>query len=171
MDNTLLAVFTGILAFAVLMQSVLFFLMYKSIRQLTAQIDGLSKDLLRHVGKVTASVEEAVASIKGIVETIRPVANKMADSADIVHQRVLDMNGFLGDVTDTAREEIAHIQDALHDATQRAHDAIGLLGENLLTPIHKINALARGIRVAFDVLCRRQKSSTRLPDQDDDIFI
>lgn len=171
MHDTLLVVFTGILAFAVLMQSVLFFLMYKSIRQLTVQIDSLGKDLLKHIGRVSAKVEETLTTIIGVAEVVKPVAQKLAESADIVHSRIVDIDNFLGEVTDKARLEIAGLQDALHEATQRAQDAIGTLRDNLVAPINKLNAITRAVRVAMDVLFRQRKSPSRLSAQDDEMFI
>ena len=64
MQETILIVFTGILAIAVLIQTILFFGMYRAIRQMTVWMDGMSKDLLRNVELVSSRVEEAVTAIR-----------------------------------------------------------------------------------------------------------
>jgi hypothetical protein len=173
-DNTVLvvlAVFTGILAFAVLMQSVLFFLMYKIMRQLTAQIDGLSKDLLKHVGRVSAKVEDTLTTITSVADMVKPVVEKLNESADIVHGRILDLNDFLGEVTEKARLEIAELKDAVHDAVQRAQDVIGVLRDNILTPINQINAIIHGVRMAMDVLFRRRKKPAPQSSIEDSLLL
>ena len=171
MHDTLLVIFTGILAFAVLAQSILFFLMYKIIRQLTVQIDGLSKDLLKHVGRVSAKVEETLATITSVAEVVKPVVQKLNESAEIVHGRILDLNEFLGEITDKARLEITELQDAVHEAIQRAEEAISILRDKLLTPIHQINAITMAIRAAMDVLFRKQKKPSSPSSIEGDLFL
>jgi hypothetical protein len=171
MHDTMLVVFTGILAFAVLAQSVLFFLMYKTIRQLTVQIDGLSKDLLRHIGRVSAKVEDTLATITSVAEVVKPVVQKLNESAEIVHGRILDLNDFLGEVTDKARLEIAELQDAVHEAVQRAQEAISILRDNLLGPIHQINAVTQAIRAAMDMLFQKRKKPSSPSSMEDELFL
>jgi hypothetical protein len=168
MHETLLLVFTGILAFAVLAQSILFFLLYKRISQLTVQIDGLGKDLLRHVGRVSAKIEDTLATIMSVAEVVKPVVQKLNESAEIVHERILDLNDFLGEVTDKARLEITELQEAVHDAVQRAQEAISILSSSLLTPLHKINAISRAVRAAMEMLFRKRNKSSSI---EDDLFL
>jgi methyl-accepting chemotaxis protein len=171
MHDTLLVIFTGILAFAVLAQSILFFLLYKIIRQLTVQVDGLSKDLLKHIGRVSAKVEATLATITSVAEVVKPVVQKLNESADIVHGRILELNDFLGEVTDKARFEIAELQDSVHDAVQRAQEAISSLRDNLLGPIHQVNAITRAIRAAMDMLFRKRKTPSSKTSLEDDLFL
>jgi len=65
-QEILLAVFTGILAFAVLMQTLIFFRMYKTFRRLAERIDGISQGLLKNADKVTVKAEETLDIIQDI---------------------------------------------------------------------------------------------------------
>lgn len=171
MHETLLVVFTGILAFAVLVQSILFFLLYKRISQLTVQIDELGKELLRHVGRVSAKIEDTLAAITSVAEAVKPVVQKLNESAVIVHERILDLNDFLGEVTDKARLEITELQEAVHDALQRAQEVISILRDNLLAPIHKINAITRAVRAAMDMLFRKRNKPSSSSSVENDLFL
>jgi len=165
-DNTLLVVFIGILAFAVLMQSVLFFLMYLSIRRLTGQIRKLSKDLRERIGNMTVKVESTLSAITEVTETIKPVAKKLSESTDMIHARIVDINGFVKEMTSGARREMAGIQETLHGI----QGVFGVLSENLLVPLNKVNALTKAVRVAFEVFFRRRKKQITEASRDDDIF-
>ena len=171
MDNTLLIIFIGILACAVLTQSILFFLMYKSIRQLSDRMDGLSKDLLRHVQAITGNVEAVLVTVKGVAEVVKPIAQKLSDSVDVVHERIMDLDRFLGEMSDTARFEIARIQDTVHNATQRVQEAIDTVRDGILAPINQVTAITQALRVALDVLFRNRKRSSRIAAQDEELFI
>lgn len=155
MTDTLLAVFTGLLAIAILTQSILFLLTFLGLRK-------LAKDLLPQIQKLTEKTEEALTEIKDIAENIRPVARKLADSADIIHDRVVEVDGFVGEMLEKSRREIAGIESALHDVTQRIREAISILSDTILIPVGRINALTKAIRVGVGVLFqRREKEKTK----------
>ena len=149
MTDTLLAVFTGILTIAVLMQSVLFLLTFLSLRKLT-------KDLLPQIQKLAEKTEATFAEIRDIAETIRPVAQKLADSAEIIHDRVVEVDGFLGEIVEKSRREIAGIESTLHVVTKQVQDSISILSGSVLMPINRINALTKAVQVAVGVLFRRR---------------
>jgi len=150
MTDTLLAVFTGILALAILMQSVLFLLTFLSLRQ-------LSKDLLPHIKRLTEKTEATLAVITDVSESIRPVARKLADSAEIIHDRVVEVDVFLEEVVEKSRREIAGIEDTLHDVTQRIRDTVNILSDSVLMPITRMTALTKAVRAAVGVLFRRRE--------------
>ena len=149
MTDTLLAVFTGVLAFAVVMQSVFLFLMFRGIRR-------VSSDVLPQIQKLTEKTEEALTAINDIAETIRPVTRNLADSTAIVHNRVVEIDGFLEEIMEKSRREIIVIEDTLHDVTRRLRDAVYMLIDGVVLPVSRINALARGISAAAGVLFRRR---------------
>jgi len=163
MTNTLLAVFTGILAFAVLMQSVLFLLTFLNIRK-------LAREMIPQVLKLTEKMEETLAEIGGITESIGPVARKLAESAEIIHGRVVDVDGLLGEVIEKSRREIADIEDMLNAVTRRIRDSMNTLGGNILMPVHRINALVKGLRVAAGTLFSRHEKEKADEGASDDVF-
>jgi len=171
MHDTLLMVFTGILAVAVLMQSFIFFGIYRSIRQMTVWMDGLGKDLLRNVEVISAKVDESLATIRSIAEGIKPIKEKLADTTEIVHRRVTDLDDFLSEATRAARLEILRIQDIIHTATHRASETMELLHTSILAPLSEISAITRAIRVGIDVLFRRRKNLSGTSAQDEEMFI
>ncbi len=171
MHDTLLMVFTGVLAFAVLMQSLLFFGMYLSIRKMTVLMDSLGKDLLKNVEVISSKVGEGLATIKGIAETLKPIGEKLADTTEIIHRRVTELDNFLAETTDTARLEILRIQDTIQFASRRAEEAVELLHRSVLAPVNEINAIASAIRVGLDVLFRRRRNPSGPSAQDGEMFI
>jgi hypothetical protein len=169
--DILLAVFTGILAIAVLIQTLLFFGIYRSIRQLTSWMDGFRKDVLRNVEAISGKVDEGLATIKGIAEGIRPIREKLAATTDIVHRRVTEVDDFLAEATKAARLEILRVQDAIESASEKVEQTLELLRRGVVIPLTEINAISRAIRVALDVLFRRRKNSSSTSPQDEEMFI
>ena len=79
--NTILAIFTGILAIAVLLQTILFFGIYRAIRELAGRMDGLSKDLLREIAAISSKVNEGVETIKEAGRGLKPITEKLGGEA------------------------------------------------------------------------------------------
>jgi methyl-accepting chemotaxis protein len=169
-QEIILLVFTGILAFAVLLQSLLFYGIYRAIRQMSGQIDGLSKDLLRNIAIISSKVDEGVETIKQMGQGLKPIKEKLASATDIIHRRVTDLDAFLAETTDSARLEFLRIRDKVQSASDRAEEILEMLHDSILLPVHEINAVARGIKTGIDVLFRRRRNPSTSA-QDEEMFI
>jgi hypothetical protein len=170
MHDTLLMIFTGILAIAILIQSIILFFIYKFIRQLAVRIDGLGNDLIRNAEVVTEKVNEGLVIIKDVVQDLKLITEKFADATDIVHKRVKDIDGLLEEITGSARLEILRVQETFHDASRRIQETIDILRNSIVAPLNEINAISRAIRVAIDVLFRRRKGRSEA-GLDEEMFI
>jgi len=169
--DQLLLVFTGVLAFAVFLQTVVFLLIYRSIRQLTAKMDSLGIDVLRNIEVVSDKVSDGLVAIKDVAEDLKPISEKLADTAEIVHHRVKEVDVFLAEAAGTARLEILRIQETLHDASRRARETIDMVRDSILGPLNEINAFTRAIRAAVDVLFRRRRAPSGASVLDEEMFI
>ena len=171
MHDTLLMVFTGVLAFAVLMQSLLFYGIYRSIHQITGWMDGMGKDLLKNVEVISAKVEEGLTTIKSIAEGLKPIEANLTHTTEIVHKRVLDIDHFLAEATGAARLEILQIQDAIHTASRRIEQTLEHLHNSITIPLNEAAAITRAIRIGLDVFLGRRKNPGRTTAQDEEMFI
>jgi methyl-accepting chemotaxis protein len=169
MDNTLLLVFTGILAVVVVIQTILFFGMYRAIRHMSVAVDRMGKDLLGHIQVVSGKVDEGVRAIKGIAEGFKPIRDKLEDTTDIIRNRVSELDGFIAEITDTARQEMHRIQDIVQSASEKVEETLELLRKSVLAPFNEINAISRAVRIAMDVLFRRHRKPGTV--QDEEMFI
>lgn len=166
-----LDVFTGILAVAVLMQAFLFFGIYRSIRQMTARIDSIGKDLLKNVEAVSAKVDEGLTNIKSIADRLKPISDNLTITTEIVQKKVAEIDAFVAEAIRAGQSEILRIQDTIQMVTDRTRETIELLHSGIQTPINEINAISRALRVAFDFLFRRRKGISNHSTQDEEMFI
>ena len=171
MQDILLMVFTGVLAVAVVIQTLLFFGIFRAIRRISAGMDGWGRDLLRNAEIISSKVEEGLTILKSTAESLKPITQNLVGTTQIVHNRVVDIDNFLAEATGTARLELARIRDTIQLASNRAEEAIGILRDNVLAPVNEINAIARAIRVGVDVLFRRRRNPSNASAQDEEMFI
>lgn len=170
MQDILLTVFTGILAVAVLLQTLLFFGIYRSIRQMNDWLGAWSRDMLQHAQSVSSRVEEGVATLKNTAESLKPITQNLVHATQIVHSRVVELDQFIGETTRTAQLEFMRIQDTFQLAMRRAEQAIETLRDSILAPINEASAVVRAVRTGVDVLFRRRRSPS-ISAQDDEMFI
>ena len=170
-QNTLLTIFIGVLAFAVLLQALLFFGIFRSIRQIKTWMDAAGKDLLRDIADCSAKIDEGLAVIKGVGEGMKSITTRLSDATEIVHRRVVDLDAFFAEATNTARLEILRVQDTIQSAVKRADDVLEQLQGSILAPINEVSAISRAIRAGFDVLFRRRRHFSDRSAQDEEMFI
>ena len=164
MHDTSMTIFIGILALAVLMQSVLLLLVFLYVRK-------AGESLLPAIRKISEKAETVLEKVSAIADDIRPITRTMADSADIVHGRITEIDGFLGEVMEKSRQEIVDIQETLHDITQHTREAINTLSDNVLMPINRINAITKAVKAAANVFFhRRDKTASDASQQDDNVY-
>jgi methyl-accepting chemotaxis protein len=169
--NALLMVFTGVLAVAILMQSIIFIGMYRYIRRMTAWMESVSEELLKNIDTVSAKAGEALATVKAVGEDLKPISEKLNSITEIVHNRIAALDAFLDDTTNRARLEILRIQDSIELASQRVGDTMNILQKSILAPVNEINAIARGISAGIDMFFRRKRNLSAVSHQDEEMFI
>ena len=171
MQNTLLMVFTGVLALAVVLQTLVFFAIYRTIRRISVWMDSCGRDLLRNAEVISSKVEEGLTTLKSTAESLKPITQNLVGATQIVHNRVVELDNFLAQATNTARLEIMRIQETIQLASRRFDETMDILRKSILAPIGEIGAIARAIRVSFDVLFRRRRNFSNTSAQDEEMFI
>lgn len=171
-QDILLTIFTGILAVAVLFQTLIFFGIFKAIRRLSDKMDGLSKDVLKNVEIVTEKTSETLTTIRDISNGFMPVKDKVVDAAEVLHTRVLKIDEFLEETTSAARSEVLEIKAKLESASERLDQMLEDMRRCILVPVNEISAIARGVRAGFDLLFRRRRNSSEVSSQEnEEMFI
>ena len=162
--ETWLTVFTGVVALALLLQSLAFVGLYRAVRNLSARVDVLSKNVMRDVNALTGDVSQVLATIKSVVEGIQ-------STSDIIRKRVIEVDFFIRQLTDTARLEVARIQDAVDTASREIEDTFELLHRSVIVPVREVTAIIRGLKTGLDFFLRRANSPSGASHLDEEMFI
>jgi hypothetical protein len=167
----LIAVFTGIAALALLFQSIAFLAMARSVRQISSRMDRLGADVSKAIGTVTTKAEELLSLVKGVVERIHTLENSLNATSAVIQKRVVELDSFLEETTDTARLQVLRVQAVVENISSRVEETFDRLHQSVLAPVNEITAIIRGIRVGLDFLQRHRKPPGRASHQDDEMFI
>ncbi|MBZ5494757.1 MAG: hypothetical protein LAP85_00015 [Acidobacteriia bacterium] len=169
--EVLLAVFTGLVALALLLQGFALLAILRKIRDLAARLDAVSTKLTKQVDSLTEQADSFLTVLKGTAEKVSAVQDNVTAISRIVHQRVLDVDAFINEATNAARLQIARLQDVIDTTSSRINETIDTLQTAIITPISEAQAVVRGIRSALDVLFGRRRSSSSRLHQDEELFI
>lgn len=170
-QDILLTIFTGILAVAVFFQTLIFLGIFRTFRRVTERMDEISRELLKNVEVVSDKMNETLATVTEIGNGLLPVKDKMVDAADIFHNRVVMIDDFLEETTNTARTEVLKMRDRLETAAERTEDLLEEIRSSIMVPVTEISAIVRGVRAGFDFLFRRRRNPPVAAHEDDEMFI
>jgi uncharacterized protein YoxC len=169
--TTWLTILTTLMAAALCVQVVALVGIWRTMRELYTRVDSVSKDLVRGVGTMSAEVSQAVTTIKSVAEGVHALSGRLSAVAEIVYNRVEEVDAFLKETTDSARLEIARIQDAVENASRQIEQTFDLLHRGIFVPVKEVSAVLRGFRAGLDFIFRKPKGPSSASPQDEEMFI
>jgi methyl-accepting chemotaxis protein len=174
MDPTLLillVLFIGIVAVSLLLQSLAFWGMYRSIRQLSVRIEKLAADLTKTTDSLSSRTEDVLKTVRNFVEKLQGMQANLTATTEIVQRRVVELDAFLEETTEAARRQVVRIQSVVENASMRVEDTFETLERRVLTPINEVSAIVTGLRTGLDVLLRKRRRPGTPSRQDEEMFI
>ena len=168
---TVLIVFTGIVALALLLQAFALLAISRKIRELSAQFDAVSAKLTKQIDALSVQADTFLTVLKTTAERVQAVQENVAAVSKVVHNRVVEMDAFLTEATDAARLQIAKFQDVIDTTSRRIEITIDTLQNAIVVPITEVQAVIRGVRTGLNVLFGWRHSSSRRSPQDEEMFI
>ena len=167
----LLALFTGIVAVSLFLQSLALLGIHRSIRNISGRIDKLSADIGRNADNVSSRASEVLAAIKAFTDRFHAMQDNLTGTSEIVQRRVVEIDAFLEETAQAARLQVARIHQTVDNASRRVEETFDILQSRVLAPINELNAVITGIRVGLDVLRGRRKRPVNPSQQDEEMFI
>ena len=131
----------------------------------------MGSKITKQVETLAAQAEGFIPPLKGILEKLNVLEDNIAGISKVAHERTLKVDAFIGEATDSARLQMAKLQDVIDTTSRRIDETITSLQEAVNAPLTEVQAIARGIRTAMDVLFGRRRSASNRSHQDEEMFI
>lgn len=165
-------IFTGIAATALLLQGIALLVIARKVRELSARLDAVSTKLTRQVDALAVQAEGFLEIAKDTAGKVHSVQENIATISKVLHDRVLDVDSFIAEVTNAARLQMARLQDILDTTAQRIDSTIDTIQTAIVAPVTEVQAVIRGIRTGINVLFGlRRGSGNRTHQEDEEMFI
>jgi uncharacterized protein YoxC len=171
-DNTWLTIFTGVVAISFLVQCIAFVFLARTVQRLAARVEELGKGLTRTAEAVSEKLEGFLSSMRTSAENLKTLQENLTATSEVIHKRVVSVDRFLSDATDSARLQIIRIQDTVDMACRRTEYAIDLLYHGVIRPVSEASAIMNGLKAGLAVLLRRvNPPAVSARREDEEMFI
>lgn len=169
--ETVLAVFTGIVAVAFVLQSIALIGIRNAMRRIHGRMDTMGADLQERLKTMTEGVNQLMEVLRPLAQDLRALEQRVVATSAVVHERVLETDAFLREVTNSARLQVARIQDLVDTISSQIEETFEIIHKGVLTPATEVSAFVRGLKVAVDFLLKGRRGPSPQPHQDEEMFI
>jgi len=148
MDNILIyiAVFIGLVALALVAQTVILFLAYRQIMAVLEQTHALTKEMVEHAHPILKNVEALSITIK---DTGTEVLNQISSVSRSFRSRVESVASFTDRIFNRFNRQIDHADRLLGSALDNVGKAGEVVKESIGRPKKEASALWVGVKTAL----------------------
>jgi len=163
-QNTLLVIFVGISAVALVIQAGMLYGTYKASRAVQESIVPL-------VPKIEALVVSSRAAIDENRVKVAEITAKANEILDTVHRQMKNVEGILNDASSKTRRQLDHAEVIMDDAMDRAEETVAAVHQGIMKPLRGINGVLAGVRVALQFLMQGGRPNPDRVTADEEMFI
>ena len=166
-----MTVFVGIIALAILAQSVALVLVSLRLKRMSARFDLVSKELLCQVDVIAKKADDMFASVKAVAAGADAVRENLVQTTGLIRSRVSNLDGFLEEITKSARLQVAEVQYFLETSTHKIEETFDLVQKSIIEPIRELGALLVGFKAGLEVFLGRRRRPVDRFQHDEEMFI
>ena len=163
-QNTLLTVFVGIAAVALVVQMAVMIGLYKATRAAQHQITAIMPQVEQLLRVSHTTIEQGR-------QQLLEVTGKTTEILALAHTQVVRVDEVLADATSRARVQLERAELIIEDTLSRAQQTIGLVHSGVMRPLREIQGVTAGVRAAIGFLTRGARSNVNQITHDEEMFI
>ena len=164
-------VFTGVLAFAVLMQTLIMLAVFIAAktaqRKVVEQVDRLREDMrpfLNTAAHMMEAVEDITPRIRAITVNVQTASERLRDQVDHI-------DSVVEDVTGKTRRQVSRIDGMVTDTLNAIAQGTRVVQDNLMAPLRQVGGWMNAARTAMDIFHRGDRRSHRSGIRSDEDFV
>ena len=168
-NNHALTVVLFLVAVAVLMQGGAMVGIWLAIRRMQREVEAVRADLKQRLDPLTQSVGEILTNSR---EPVRAIVTNLAEISRILRDRTSRVDEAVGELVDRSRLQIIRVDQMVSDLVQKIETTADTVQRSVLSPIHEVSAVVKGVRSGLEFLfSRRRTPSVSEATQDEQLFI
>ncbi len=167
--ETWLPIFVGIIALAVLTQTIILIVIFAVLLKLGKQMKQIADDIHGRINPI-------ISRIHAIVEESQPrIASVMADAAEMTHMarsQAQRIDRMLAENLERLRVQLLHIDELVTGTLQSVQDTGNKVKQTVWAPVRSVTAVMRGIQTGFEFYRgNRRRADGAGESPDEDLFI
>jgi methyl-accepting chemotaxis protein len=168
----LLAVSVALSATAILLQVLVMFGIYRTMRESAAKFDALAKQWEGRLEEIRLRVIEVAVTAGEVAGTARDVAARTNEVLALAKVQLGKVDVVLSDATQRARSQVDRVELVVNETIDRFEEISAALNKGILRPIREVNGVLAGLQTGLAQLIRgSRRRSVAQATQDDEMFI
>jgi hypothetical protein len=151
-------------AIALVLQALSALGMYRSVKQLRAEIQPL-------IPQVRETLTQAQKTLTVSLDRIQDLSQKASTALDQTNEQLSALNEARADMTLRVRAQMERVELMLDDSMHKVQDVVSTLHNGVIRPVREVSGLAAGVKAAVQTFVRGQRPSVAQATQDDEMFI
>ena len=160
-QTTLLVIFVGITAVALLVQAIVMLVAFLTMRKTIVSLQSDVQDL-----RTTAMpiLDRTRVTLEKVAPKIESVATDVADLAHRLKVQSIEFEAVAGEILERVHRQTSRVDSMFTDVVDGVEHASNVVADTITRPVRRIAAMLAGARAFFSVL-----ATGRRPDQQADI--
>lgn len=170
-QQTLLTIFVGLAAVAMLFQAGMLLGLFIAARQIQAKISVLT-------GPITSIIETSkhtLKTVEGHVDKIGGQVDRIATSTnsilDTTKQQLTKVDDLLTDASTRAKVQMERAEMVLDDTMTKVQHTVGFVQSGVVRPVREVQGILNGIRTALNHLGKGGRPTVDHATSDEEMFI
>lgn len=169
--STLFLVFTGVVTFAVLLQTIVLVVFAVAAKAAQAKIMEQADRLQAEVHTIVESSADLMDTLSDLTPRMRAITENVQKATDTLRNQVNHIDGIVTDVTGKTRSQVSRIDNMVTDTLDGIARGTRTIQDNIMAPLRQIGGWMNTIRATLDLLRgggadRRSDRRTRRYDED-----
>lgn len=159
-----MTIFVGLAAVSMLVQAVMLVGIYRTSK-------GVQEKVIELAPRVESLVDSTRAGVDMSRKQILEITTKANAILESTRNQLVKVEEVVSDATSRAKAQMDRVEMVIDDTVSRAHETIATVHGGIMRPIHELQGIATGIRVALGYLARGNRPSVSQATSDEEMFI
>lgn len=170
MDNTIITIFVVIAAVAIVLQTVILFVLYKALRQSSEKVEGIATRLEQQASPVLTT---AAAILDDAQPKIAEITTNLAESSASIRANVAQVGMATSEISERLRMQAARMDDFILNAAHKVEATSDLLQDKVFTPMRRVRAIVTALNAGLSFLKsnRPRRRGNEREAEDEEMFI
>ena len=162
-QSTYLLAYTGVVAFAILIQGIALVILalagaklMKQLAELTTEAKGKVYPILESVRDISAKGQDIAEVARNVIRDTEPkikrVTTNIADTSDVYRAKVAQVDALITDTKDKAQRQSDRVDAIVTNAITKTSETAAHIGNAILAPVRQMSGLVSGAKTSIELL-------------------
>ncbi len=165
--NTIIATFVVVAAVAIVLQTIILYVLYKTMRESSTRIEGIA-------GRIEQQASPVLSTAHAILEDAQPkiaeITMNLVESTATMREHVFQVGEATGEIVERVRLQAVRLDEFFTSAANKLEATSEVLQTSVLSPIRRVRAIVQAISAGVNFLranrSRRKISTTEVEDEE-----